>query len=370
MSIIYRTHRPERHLDSVFIVPKTRTYGYNFNNDRTWYIVEEEAKVVRSIFERCIAGVSAIQISRDLTLEGIPTMKNKASWHNKTIHGILNNSTYTGDLLYQKRFTQDTLTNRIKQNMGESSQVLIEDHHPAIIVRNTWDRARIVLEKRRQKKNNKTRSMPHDKKEFFSRFKCSECGCFYFHETLRNKIETRHRWKCKAALRKHPLISCDTVHIEEEDIMRLFMTMLLEIKRDKSFEELLSKNIENKKLTLQEKQQLAYLENENQKEYLELYRLVEEGGKSGEDTIEIKRHTDSIMAIQDQINEILDKGDAYDFLIREKNWLLKELDNLDNKKSILYRGDIFKRIIKDGIVHPNNVITFNLTFGISRTVGK
>jgi site-specific DNA recombinase len=347
-----------------------RTYGYDFNKDRSWHIVEDEAKVVKSIFERCIAGTSAVQISRDLTSEAIPTMKKKASWNHKTIIGILNNPTYTGELLYQKRFTQDTLTNRIKLNFGESSQVLIEDHHPAIIDRNTWDRAQIALEKRRPKKSDKTRSMPHDKKEFFSRFICSECGCFYFHIALKNKAGTRHRWKCKAALKKHSLISCDTVHIEEEDIMKLFMTMLLDFKRDKSFEGLLNKTIENKKLTLKEKQRLAYLEEENQKKYLELYKVVEEGGKSGEDTAEIKRHTDSIMAIQNQINEILDKEDAYNFFIREKNWFLKELDNLDDKKPSPYRGDIFKRIINDAIVHPNNIITFNLSFGISKTASK
>lgn len=76
------------------------------------------------------------------------------------------------------------------------------------------------------------------------------------------------------------------------------------------------------------------------------------------------------MAIQDQINEILDKEDAYNFLISEKNWLLKELDNLDDKKSSSYRGDIFERIINDAIIHPNNIITFNLSFGISRTASK
>jgi nicotinamide riboside kinase len=54
----------------------------------------------------------------------------------------------------------------------------------------------------------------------------------------------------------------------------------------------------------------------------------------------------------------------------DKATLLNELDNLVNEKSYTYRGDIFKRIIKDGIVYPSNVITFNLIFGISRTVGK
>jgi metal-responsive CopG/Arc/MetJ family transcriptional regulator len=54
----------------------------------------------------------------------------------------------------------------------------------------------------------------------------------------------------------------------------------------------------------------------------------------------------------------------------DKATLLNELDNLGNEKFYPCRGDIFKRIIKNGIVFPNNVNTFNLIFGISRTVGK
>ncbi|MDQ2085636.1 hypothetical protein RBH29_04205 [Herbivorax sp. ANBcel31] len=39
---------------------------------------------------------------------------------------------------------------------------------------------------------------------------------------------------------------------------------------------------------------------------MELYKVAEEGEESEEDTAKIKRHTDSIMAIEDQINEILE----------------------------------------------------------------
>ena len=101
-----------------------------------------------------------------------------------------------------------------------------------------------------------------------------------------------------------------------------------------------------------------------------LPKVVEEGGKTGEDTTEIKRHTDRIMAVQDQINEIIDKEDEYRFLMKEKKWFIKELENLPEKENIPYRDDIFKRIVETGIVSPNNIITFNLIFGISRQVKK
>ena len=341
-----------------------RTYGYDFNKDRSWYIVEEEAKVVRSIFERYINGIRTPQISRDLTIEGIPTMKEGSSWDAKRISTILNNISYTGDLLYQKNYTKDTFTSRSKQNFGEVSQLLIEDHHPAIIDRETWHKAQSIMEKRRNPKTNSKRS--HDKEEFFSRFLCSNCGNFYAHVLLK----TKHKWRCKASLKKEPLACCEAGYIEEPEIIKQFMKMLIECKKDSSFKSLIEEKIEEKSLTRNEKQLLSYLEEEIQKRYQVLYKVVEAGGKSGEDTVEIKKHTDGIMAVQDKINEIIDKEDEYKFLVEEKEWLMKELDNLPDKKKLDYRNDIFKRIIKDGVISSDNIITFNLIFGISKTASK
>ncbi len=84
--------------------------------------------------------------------------------------------------------------------------------------------------------------------------------------------------------------------------------------------------------------------------------MVEEGGRTGEDTTEIKRHTDGIMEVQDQINEIIDKEDEYKFLLKEKKWLIKELENLSGQENILYRDDIFKRIVDTGIIYPESLL--------------
>lgn len=90
--------------------------------------------------------------------------------------------------------------------------------------------------------------------------------------------------------------------------------------------------------------------------------MVEEGEKTGEDNTEIKRHTDGIMAVQDQINEIIDKEDEYSFLLKEKKWFMKELKNFLEKENIPYRADIFKRIVETGTISTNKIITFNLIF--------
>jgi hypothetical protein len=62
------------------------------------------------------------------------------------------------------------------------------------------------------------------------------------------------------------------------------------------------------------------------------------------------------MEVQDQINEIIDKEDEYKFLLKEKKWLIKELENLSEKENILYRDDIFKRIVDTGIIYPESLL--------------
>jgi len=89
---------------------------------------------------------------------------------------------------------------------------------------------------------------------------------------------------------------------------------------------------------------------------------------NGEDTSEIKRHTDGIMKIQDEINELIDREDEYLFLQDEKKWFIKELEDLPTKGDLSYRDDIFKRVVQNGVVSANKSITFNLIFGISKQV--
>jgi hypothetical protein len=131
---------------------------------------------------------------------------------------------------------------------------------------------------------------------------------------------------------------------------------------------LIDENLKQKRLTSKDKNLLLNLEDEIQKRYQELYRVVEKGGKIGEDTSEIKRHTDGIMRIQDEINELIDSEDEYLFLQAEKKWFIKELKDLPAKGDRSYRDDIFKRVVQNGIVSANKSISFNLIFGISKQV--
>jgi len=68
-------------------------------------INEEEANIVRYMFERYVEGVGSSTIAKELTAKGIKTPKGGDKWCESTVRGILKNEKYKGDVLQGKTFT-------------------------------------------------------------------------------------------------------------------------------------------------------------------------------------------------------------------------------------------------------------------------
>jgi site-specific DNA recombinase len=76
-------------------------YGYDYDrNKKTYVINEEQAKVVKMIFNYFTEPTSPFKgingIARHLTSMGIPTAKNGKVWHRQVVRQILLNVSYTG----------------------------------------------------------------------------------------------------------------------------------------------------------------------------------------------------------------------------------------------------------------------------------
>ena len=124
-------------------------YGYK-NENKKMIIVPEQARVVKEIFNMALSGMGGEAIARVLTDKKIPTKKG-GSWTSSTVNAILNNKTYTGDVIFQKTFTDDNF-NRHK-NCGEKQQYVIENHHEAIISHETFNIVHELRQKRKLKLN-------------------------------------------------------------------------------------------------------------------------------------------------------------------------------------------------------------------------
>ena len=126
----------------------TPAYGFNLV-DGELIINEDEAKIVRRIFDMYLKGIGKQRIADILNEESVPKKYGEKKWHHSMISYILSNERYIGDALLQKNYTTDTLPFRKLPNRGEKPQYYVENSHPAIIDKNVFESAQNFSKKRR-----------------------------------------------------------------------------------------------------------------------------------------------------------------------------------------------------------------------------
>ena len=108
--------------------------GYDYNpEDKTLTVNEEEAAVVRYIFQRYTEGAGGSVIAKELENLGYKTKRGSPKWADSTVIGIIKNEKYKGDILLGKTFTVDPISKRRLYNFGEEDQFYIREHHEPII---------------------------------------------------------------------------------------------------------------------------------------------------------------------------------------------------------------------------------------------
>lgn len=123
--------------------------GYDKTGDRTLAINEQEAEIVKLIFELYRSGVSSPKLATYLNSQGIPSYK-KQPWNSQRILSILSNEKYAGDVLLQKHYIDERGKEVI--NRGQQPQYLVENHHPAIISREAWNQVQEIRKRKRRTK--------------------------------------------------------------------------------------------------------------------------------------------------------------------------------------------------------------------------
>ena len=133
-------------------------YGYRINpeNKKELLIVEEEAEVIRRIFNLTNQRYSKMEISRLLNEENVPTPLQSMSkrqksnskkatskglqWTSDMIRKILNNKNYIGCMVYGKTKIPDPGTGK-EVPVPRDQWKILENHHEPIVSRETFDMA-------------------------------------------------------------------------------------------------------------------------------------------------------------------------------------------------------------------------------------
>ena len=120
-------------------------YGYRKVGKVEYVIEEEEAAVVRRIFNAYDKGKSVRKIANELNADGIPSPM-KSSWSANRIAAVLGNERYVGDVLTNKYYVKDHMSHKLLKNNGEVEQILLNNHHTPIIQRELFDRVQTIKE--------------------------------------------------------------------------------------------------------------------------------------------------------------------------------------------------------------------------------
>ena len=142
------------------IYPTWSLLGYEVDEDGKWVIVEEEAELIRIIYDMYLNGYSSPQIADVLTKSGVPTATNLTTWSSGAVLGILRNEKYCGDVLCQKTIAMDIFTHKSIKNTGQKPQYFIERHHEAIIEKDDWLRVQQLIKERFYIKQRRRSSKP------------------------------------------------------------------------------------------------------------------------------------------------------------------------------------------------------------------
>ncbi|MDD4988074.1 MAG: recombinase family protein [Candidatus Izemoplasmatales bacterium] len=169
----------KRFNNGVPIVNHKRFLGYT--KDRkggNLVVVPEEAKIVRKVFQMYINGVGPQKIAAHMVSQGVSTGAGAKRWSASTVHSILKNEKYTGDLVQQKTITVDYLSHKKVANKDIAPKYHIENNHEAIVDKETFLLAQRICEDRRKTKIGKDKNLAKYNVTYpFSAFIiCSECG--------------------------------------------------------------------------------------------------------------------------------------------------------------------------------------------------
>lgn len=183
-------------------IPSGKFLGYDKDQVGSLVINEEQAAIVKRIYQEFLDGYGTFQIARRLTAENVPMSHGGKEWCASHILKVLTNEKMKGDTKCQKTYNADYLTKRRVKNKGELPQYYYEDTHPGIIDKETWELVQLELKRQKRYCQDHHISTYHRNSEqhpLSARIICSTCGCTYMLlESKKIGEEGQKYWRCSS----------------------------------------------------------------------------------------------------------------------------------------------------------------------------
>lgn len=181
-------------------------YGYKWDGE-IFRIVLSQGKIVKEIYRRYFNGESAYKIAKDLAKQGV-TGQLGNPLEQTTIKEILSNQSYTGTMVLQKNFLNES--HKRKKNKGELPMYLVEDMFEPLVSEEEYKKTLNIRKKGAETFSNNRNSLT----VFSGKVKCGYCGFGVSRRTTKN----RKKWTCKTKERKG-INHCDCRPIWETELI-------------------------------------------------------------------------------------------------------------------------------------------------------
>lgn len=279
--------------------------GYRRGSNGQPEIVPEEAETIRFIYNMFLEGDSLCIIKEKLEARGILSPTGKSNWSTATIRSILTNEKYKGDALLCKTYVVDCISKKSVKNT-DRPQYYVTNNHPAIISRETFDRAQHELARRSSMEKKKTKDVKTDLGKYSSKYAltelliCGKCGTSYRRVVWNKQGKKKIVWRCISRLEYGTRYCPDSPTIEERTIHKAIIQAVREVIDDDGYATAL----------------------QNLRTHVRIYYGCTEGNGTLEDEIRLKQLVAEVM----QKTETLE-ADSEEFI-----WLSQEI--AETKKRI------------------------------------
>lgn len=263
--------------------------GYRRGENNLPEIDPEEAEIVRRIFSRYLIGHSVAKIIADLEADGIKTARGHKKWNDGVIRGMLRNEKYMGDALLQKTYIADLFTRQTKKNTGELPQYYVENSHPAIIDRLTFQRVQEEMARRSSLKKvsaaAKTELAKYSGKYVLTELlSCGNCGSPYRRVTWTRPEGKKIVWRCINRLENGKKFCKDAPTLEESRIHTAVVSAMNEMFSQKSLKAILQDSIRTALLPKNGETSLAAIDSRLSQLREQQYRLLQLAAAVGADS--------------------------------------------------------------------------------------
>lgn len=345
-----------------------RFMGYDKDDNGNLVINEEQAKIVRRIFEDYIGGLGASKIAKALEADGVEKITGGVNWSASVILGMLKNEKYAGDALLQKTITVNSISLKRKKNEGEAPQYYVKDSHPAIISKEQFEKAQeLMVERGREKGNTSDMAWKYNQRyTFTSKLECGRCGR-NFKRTIHNSNNGKgnYRWTCGTYIDKG-VKACSIGALKDDTIKSVFLRIINRLIADK---EPLNKYLQS----LEEVHNDTSLGRKLKEYEEEISKLLKQEGEMF--LLQVRGYVDKEIFKQEHMELVERIEELQEETMAIKNIMQRQDDSYQNTASLItilnklkrveeFSDELFETIVDKIVVKERECLIFQLQGGL------